>query len=295
MSSMTVPIALGVKIRLGHRECILLDDVVSHCLPASMQDSILISHAEQLFFYCSALAFHQLRKAEPQTPIYGFWQLLHASGLLKQQHELLVVYLSSKRGKFLYRAASGGLCLSGEVRNAKPLIGHGINLPDFNTAAVSHLKDISLRLPQTPILTLAERRQAQHELNKHRLVGALISVGFFFVGFFSLHSYLSEQRAERQDVYDEVQKQVDYLRRQQSDSVSAAKESWPWQWPAVEMIYRLADVDERLDVWSIDFSQELFEASIKPISALPGYIIRDLDEIRYRQDGTVIVRWSRPS
>lgn len=295
MDKLSGAIALGARVRLANQECMLLNDVVSHCLPASMQDSILIMHDKRLFFYCSASAFHQLRRAEPQLPIYGFWQLMRASRLLEERHELIVVYFGDKRGKFLYRRRDGDFCLSGEVRDAKPLSGNGIKLPDFSAAKVFNLADLSLRLPQEPILTFAERDQSRQRQRKRHFVAALIAVSFFSLAFLSLDGYLAGQRADKRAAYEEAQKQVDYLRRQQTALASAAKESWPWQWPALKTIYRLAEVDEELDVWGIDLSQNLFEASIRPTLALPERITRDLDEVHYRQDGTVVVRWRRPS
>lgn len=288
------PLAVGVKTHIGKQACILLNDVVSNRLPASMHDSILISHVDQYFFYCSALAFNQLRAAEPQLPIYGFWQTLHASGFFVEPTPLVVVHTGADEGRFFYRAKDNSVYISGELRQGKPLISKQITLPDFSSAKVCALSDIHLRLPPTPILTLAERNQRQQSLRKHRITKVVAALGCFAASFFSLHHHLADQRAEQQSIYDNLQSQVDQLRQQHAKFVSTKKESWPWQWPALEMIYRLATVDEQLNIWGLDLDKSLFEASMQNSLQLPDSIRADVDEVDYKQDGTMVVRWSQP-
>lgn len=288
-------LVVGAKTRIAGQTCMLLNDVVSSRLPASMHDSVLISHLDRYFFYCSLSAFTELRAGEPKLPIYGFWQLLHASGLLDERTVLTVVRVRPGEERFFYRAQDKSVCLSGEIHQGRALISSQLTLPDLATAKVLDLQNVRWRLPDTPVLTLAERNQRQRKQRLRHTVHSLAALGFFVTSFLPLHHQLADRRAEQQAAYDKLQTQVEQLRRQRETFVSMDRRAQAWQWPVLEMLHQLAMVDRHLNVWGIDLDQAAFEAGIKPSFGLPEQLLHHLDEVHHKQDGTMVVRWSRPS
>lgn len=168
-------ISINQQISIQGKTCILVRDV----LGGAPSDKYTYLNQGNYKVWYEEQALRETREANPDVPVYGFWQTMIASGLLDTKKTLQYIYTSEARdyGYYLYSSDNvihTGALFQGELQRLPgKAIQDRITLDDGEEIAV----DIdTLKLPNQTLQTHKERVQfAAKQKKQARQQGFLIA------------------------------------------------------------------------------------------------------------------------
>lgn len=158
-------IAVNTPINIQGKQCILMRDLLG-----SAPDNKYTSQEQGgLQVWYEEESLRETREGHPDTPVFGFWQTLIASGLIDTQKSLQFIFTTESRDFGYYLYSRGGVLHTGSLfqdelqRLPGPAIADGVTIEDGEEISVE-LEE--LQLPQHPLRTHKERVRAVGEQKK---------------------------------------------------------------------------------------------------------------------------------
>lgn len=231
-------ISVNTVITVAGKQCILMRDLLGN----APSDKYTFQNQGSLEVWYEEDALRETRENHPETPVFGFWQTLIASGLVNTDKALQFIYTNENRdfGYYLYSREGTlhtGSLFQGELQRLPgPAIADGITLDDGEEISVT-LDD--LKLPQYPLRTHKERViAATEEKKKFQQLGFLTFAVIAGVGLLA-DTGLAYKHDQHTQAFQEANKEL-HVVEQTLDEVNKQKlVEWPSQTSSLSVLYQI--------------------------------------------------------
>ena len=104
------------------KDCLFLPDAIAPVLPPLGQQVVVLEERPEGMVFCSSEGLREARKTCPEAQIYGYWQMLLASGFVDRDAPLQAVYFGDQStGQYFMRDSGQRAGATGEIREGRPL------------------------------------------------------------------------------------------------------------------------------------------------------------------------------
>ena len=234
-------IVVNAPILIEGKTCILVRDV----LGAAPTDKYTSQEQGSLLVWYEEEALRETREANPDTPVYGFWQTLIASGLIDTSKQLQYIFTAQDRdfGYYLYSREdflhTGSVFQDELQRLPEPAIQDGITIADGEeiTVDATHLK-----LPDSPLRTHRERIQSAAERKKKSQQQAFLAIAF--IGGIGLlaDTGLSFHHDAHMDAYTKTSSELHIAEQALTDIKRQKLVTWPDQKQSMANLYQVSNL-----------------------------------------------------
>lgn len=232
-------IAVNTPITIQGQQCILMRDL----LGSAPNDKYTNQEQGGLKVWYEEESLRETRDGHPDTPVYGFWQTLIASGLIDTKKTLQFIYTADTRDFGYYLYSREGVLHTGSVfqgelqRLPGPAIADGITIAEGEEISVD-LEE--LKLPQHSLRTHKERVKAAAEQKKKSQQVAFLSVAVIAGTGMLVDTGLAYQHELHMEAYHRANNQLQIV-EQTLDEINKQKlVSWPAQQSSLVNIYNIS-------------------------------------------------------
>lgn len=191
-------ISISQEVTVGKKSCVFIRDVMGSAL--SDKYTKQAQSGQNVWYEEEVLV--QVQEVHKGLPVYGLWQTLLASSLIDNEEVLQVVYTSANRKNGYYLFNNDGKYQTGTIFNGdiqsmpSAAVEQGLTLADAKEidAALD-----TLTLPDSPLLTIRERRMAMQAEKKAAQQRNFLAVGLVAVAAIAADTglgYLHSQHME---------------------------------------------------------------------------------------------------
>lgn len=192
----------GKPVKLGRQEAIILPDAIAGSEPTSdgvyvrLDGAVDGNHA----LWMDEAQLEKLRDSHPGVPVYGFWQVLFANGLIDLSVPQQVIP-SGDGGGFFISASGGQVEESGQYRGEMilPLDVSASELPQVK------VNPKRLRAPSQEALLAAELGQRQRAVSRRRYIRWGVYTAAAVGGFLLVDLILVGIEASRESTLEKLQ------------------------------------------------------------------------------------------
>ncbi len=191
--------------RIRGKDCVFLPDAIAPVLPPLGQQIVVLEDRPEGIVFCSSERLKEARRTWPEVQIYGYWQMLLASGFVDRDAPLQAVYFSDQStGQYFFRDSGRRVGATGEIREGRPLDITGRKI------LLSKARRITPKLQQICLPACAARgyedRLREKVHRRRRLVLAAVGFAMFAVvaGYMG-HDYRESEAAKRETLVGEIQ------------------------------------------------------------------------------------------
>lgn len=288
-------IPLERPFRIGSREAILMDDLVLTHLSGPLAERLMpiASEDADLPLYVEQEQADALSELHPGLPLYGFWQVLIASGLIPAEPGLYQVATDSSPHEGRYLLRDSDAAYSGQIADEIPLDafapGEAAPKPILIDPVHEHL-----RLPSQPIQTLRHRRAQKARARLQTLTTAgLMALGSAFAGTAvdRILDHRHSQRVQQAEHLQErtVQLQQDLMRLESSGRIEPIDQS-----DRLDQLLILSRHFQPVELPQTSvLAAPALSAVIHPLGLLPPTVPAGLpaQRITHQPDGSLRITW----
>ncbi len=197
-----------VPNRLYHirgKDCLFLPDAIAPVLPPLGQQVVVLEEHPEGMVFCSSEGLREVRKTCPEAQIYGYWQMLLASGFVDRDTPLQAVYFGDQdTGQYFMRDSGRRGGATGEIRGGRPLDVSGREIL-LSTARQIHPKLQQLCLPARAAQSYEDRlREKTRRRNRLLLAFSAFLVLAVVTGYLG-QAYQEREAAKRELLAREIQ------------------------------------------------------------------------------------------
>lgn len=232
-------IAVNTPITIQGQQCILMRDL----LGSAPNDKYTSQEQGGLKVWYEEDSLRETRDGHPNTPVYGFWQTLIASGLIDTKKTLQFLYTADTRDFGYYLYSREGVLHTGSVfqgelqRLPGPAIADGITIADGEEITVAQE---DLKLPQHSLRTHKERVKAAAEQKKKTQQVAFLSVAAIAGAGLLVDTGLAYQHEQHMEAYQRANNQL-HMVEQTLDEINKQKlVNWPAQQSSLVKLYNIS-------------------------------------------------------
>lgn len=232
-------IAVNTPITIQGQQCILMRDL----LGSAPNDKYTSQEQGGLKVWYEEESLRETREGHPNTPVYGFWQTLIASGLIDTKKTLQFLYTADTRdfGYYLYSREDvlhTGSMFQGELQRLPgPAIADGITIADGEEITVA-LEE--LKLPQHSLRTHKERVKTAAEQKKKTQQVAFLSVAAIAGAGLLVDTGFAYQHEQHMKAYQRANNQL-HMVEQTLDEINKQKlVNWPAQQSSLVNFYTIS-------------------------------------------------------
>lgn len=232
-------IAVNTPITIQGKQCILMRDL----LGSAPNDKYTSQEQDGLKVWYEEESLRETRDGHPNTPVYGFWQTLIASGLIDTKKTLQFLYTADTRDFGYYLYSREGVLHTGSVfqgelqRLPGPAIADGITIADGEEITVAQE---DLKLPQHSLRTHKERVKAAAEQKKKTQQVAFLSVAAIAGAGLLVDTGLAYQHEQHMEAYQRANNLL-HMVEQTLDEINKQKlVNWPAQQSSLVNLYNIS-------------------------------------------------------
>jgi len=234
-------ISVNTPITIEGKQCILMRDLLGDApnskYTSQSQNTLQVWYEEE--------ALRETREAHPDTPVYGFWQTLIASGLIDTKKPLQYIFTTETRDFGYYLYSNNSLLHTGSLFNDElqrlpgPAIADGISLADGEEITVDPTE---LKLPQFPLRTHKERIKAAAESKKKSQQRAFLSISAIVAAGLLADTGLAYQHEEHMEAFKKANTEL-HIAEQTLDAINKRKlVDWPNQKASLSDLYQISSL-----------------------------------------------------
>lgn len=213
-------LTMGTPITLGGEPAIVVKDHVGPGDRVTIQDPALVSEANRHrnAIWISEKVISELRREYPDVPIFGFWQVLIASGLVDRTE--YQVYLQSGQtpeegaGPYLH-LVNGFIEHSGEFRAGRPLMDMTRFITDHDYRVIE-VNESRLKRPADFAKTRSELRKEYETWRRTRYSRWGIAAGLGLALAYTAQLGVEWVDGSRQATAEQLEDEIARLERMQS-------------------------------------------------------------------------------
>lgn len=194
-------ISINQEVIVGKKPCVFIRDIMGK---APSEKYTKQSQSGRTVWYEEEVLV-QVQEAHNSIPVYGLWQTIIASELIDQEETLQVVFTTENRKSGYYLFISDGKYQTGTIFQGEmqsvpsAAVEQGLTLAD----AVEIDIDLSnLNLPDSPLLTIKERRLAQQAEKKAGQQRNILAIGLVVIAAIAADSGLGYLHGEHMEEFD---------------------------------------------------------------------------------------------
>ncbi len=234
----------------------------------------------------------RLRVQFGDVKLYGFWQVVFASGLISKDYPLQIIYENRKtKTGFFVLLEDGVIKETGEVVGGTFISDQATTL-NIGDAVEIEVNSSALRLPERECMTALEKYQLAGKRKKREvLVFAAIAI-LIILAAVAADIILDYSYAYEKKQYTQLKSR----KKELVESVFQLKQNyievWPEQQEIFDKLILLSKVDPKFTVKNLDLNSGVVTAVVSTTDLTPPDQLYSWLSSEQQPNGTWIVKWS---